>query len=240
MPTDAGLPGRDAGPPPTETEIDVWARLPGITATVEGTSVVLDQAGGSLTIRPPIRAASTQLALTGDTEGVVLGVDWSLDYEEIGAPADTPLEHITLIVYEDADGECALGFTNGLAGGGAFTGTPPSPIPCGPFGLRRFRLEPRDGAFTFVELHGDGLLRYAETATSEVREATVSDDELSEARAALLHASMFGVLDTGCGEGTHTITMDFPLESLAGTDCGGRVVDEARARLDALIATHFP
>jgi len=238
-PTDAGPPGHDAGPPPTATEIELVTRLPGATATIEGASVTLDDHVVALTLRPPLRGSSTTLVLESGELRQEVPLDWSLELAELDAPPDSALDRLTVIVATRSDDSSCTGHTNGQTAFGvwALIGLPE---PCGPFGLQRFRLEPGDGAYAFVELYGDGRLRFAETATSEVREVTLTAEEMAEARFAITHPQMLSLLDAGCAGGTSAVTLDFALESLSGEACGGRIVDEARARLDALLEARFP
>jgi hypothetical protein len=77
------------------TQISIWARLPGVTATVAGVSTVLDAEGGELVIDPGICGTTTTLRLEAAGEVVELPADWSLDYEASGLPSDTLLERLT-------------------------------------------------------------------------------------------------------------------------------------------------
>ena len=116
------------------TRIEIWAQLPGVTATVAGVSTLLDAEGGELVITPGICGTTTTLRLEGAGEVLELHADWSRDYEASGLAPETLLERLTLKVEVREDGECGLGWTNGLAAGRGFFGDGPYSIgPCGPF-----------------------------------------------------------------------------------------------------------
>ena len=116
-----------------QTELTFWAPMPGVTATVEGHSVELDDEGGVLLVEPGLRTTTTTVVLTRDLARVELPLDWSLDYEASHLDPDTLLERLTVRIGPDTGGDCITGMTNGLAGGRAWAGDGLVPAPCGPF-----------------------------------------------------------------------------------------------------------
>ena len=135
-PADAG--SQDAAVPTERctgsTRMDIWAELPGVTATIEDTSIVLGDDGGELLLEPGICGVSAVLRLESAPATLDLVADWALDYEASGLPPDTRLDSLTLLVMQHESGDCVIGMTNGVAADRAWAGDYGTPVaPCGPF-----------------------------------------------------------------------------------------------------------
>lgn len=239
---DGGDAGADATV--TATHIDIWARLPGATATVDGASMVLGDEGGVLTIAPPIAATTTTLRLEGASGAIELMADWSADYAYLDLAADTPLEALTLAVMIGEAGDCTLGTTNGRAAGNMWSGLYAHPIgACGPFGFRVFRLElvgsncaPGDSCVGLIELSSDGTLRVDEFGgTEDFVEAAVSADDLVRARVIFGDAQLLALLsmERPCPPVTDSsapMVVETPLEALRAETAGCDAPPIAAAR----------